>query len=54
MWTTMKAVLGSSVKGRTNVFNSFYELTATDIDGKRRSMDEWRNRVVMIVNVASN
>ncbi|MEI7036180.1 glutathione peroxidase [Fulvimonas yonginensis] len=33
--------------------NSVYDFSATDIDGRERSLAEWRGRWLLIVNVAS-
>lgn len=35
------------------VANSFYELEAADIKGKKRSMQEWQGKVIYVINVAS-
>ena len=32
---------------------SIYELVAKDIDGNERKFSEWNNKVVMLLNVAS-
>ncbi|HZX70171.1 MAG TPA: glutathione peroxidase [Rhodanobacter sp.] len=32
---------------------SVYDFTVNDIDGKARSLDEWRGKTLLIVNVAS-
>jgi len=32
---------------------SIYDFTATDIDGKQRSLDEYKGKVLLLVNVAS-
>ena len=35
------------------VKNDFYDLSATSIDGDTISMDKFKNKTIMIVNVAS-
>jgi len=46
-------VAACATYGTATAASTIYDFTAKDIDGKTVSMDKYRGKVVMVVNVAS-
>lgn len=48
-----KALLATAVMAASATADSAYDFTVTDIDGKKIDLSQYRGKVVLVVNVAS-